>query len=229
MSEKSRGYAEAFNGSKTVLLDWTDADPPCWFNLRPNTSTGYGSNSNTWGYDLAQRSQPVTLGADISSTATTSEPTRPATTANTATIATNAATTASPGEPSSTASDATDAAASSTISTKQLSVGAQAGIGVGAGAAGIGLGVLGAILWIRRRKRQKEMAGSESAYVGIPAEGYDYKGYSSPSPAPPPAPDSHHYGGPTLPGYAEMDNTAPRTELEADRPAAELSAGNYGR
>ncbi|KAH8600684.1 hypothetical protein B0O99DRAFT_736732 [Bisporella sp. PMI_857] len=33
-----------FNSSALVLLNWTDVDD-CYFNLRPNTSTGFGANS----------------------------------------------------------------------------------------------------------------------------------------------------------------------------------------
>ena len=217
--EKTVDYVEAFNGSKTMILDWTDDGPPCWFNLRPNTSTGYGSNSNSWGYEFSQRSH-VTLGADISSTTTST---------TTSSVSLSPAST----DVTDTATSDSSSSSSSSSSSTGLSVGAQAGIGVAAGIVGIGFGVLGAILWMR--KRNKPNTVGDSAYAGLPAQGYDgysgysgYKGYSSGGPTPPPG--SEYYAPPMqMPEYSEMQNTALQPELDTHRPPAELPTMHYGR
>ncbi|RYP15779.1 hypothetical protein DL765_005505 [Monosporascus sp. GIB2] len=146
-SLKTRDYVEPFNGSHAIVLDWTDAGPPCWFNLRRNASSNYGSNSDKWNYEFSQRTQ-ITLGPEPSRTATqgslsqsTSSSVASFTTslvsAFTAPVTPGPASDASPGPPSSNSG---------------LSAGALAGIGAGAGLAGIAIGALAIVLWMRRRR-----------------------------------------------------------------------------
>lgn len=216
--EKTVDYVEPFNGSKTMILDWTDDGPPCWFNLRPNTSTGYGSNSNSWNYEFTQRSH-VTLGADITSTTTSTTTSEP-----TSSVTSLSLLPANPDVTDTPTSSNSDPSSSS--SNTGLSAGAQAGIGVAAGIVGIGFGVLGAVLWVRKRKKQKTVG--DSAYAGMPAhcyDGYGSKGYSSGGPSLP----ASEYFPPPMPNYSEMENTARPPELDAHRPPAELSAAYYGR
>ncbi|KAH8683242.1 hypothetical protein BGZ60DRAFT_215130 [Tricladium varicosporioides] len=66
--------AQPYNASELVLLNF-DNVASCYFNLRPNTSTGFGANSPTFKYILTQRSQ-TTLGVSepTGTTAPTSVP-----------------------------------------------------------------------------------------------------------------------------------------------------------
>ncbi len=198
-------YVDGFNGSKAIQLDWTGDDSPCWFNMRPNMSAGYGSNSDQWIYKPSQRAQTTLGAADLSTTSSASAPT-------------SSTTTTSVPQPTTT-----DAAASA-----GLSVGAQAGIGIAAGVVGVGLGVLGAIMWLRRHKRRKQ--AGDSAYAGMPAQcysGFDYRGNSPHGPL-----SASDYNSSTVtatPAHAEMEHIPQRQELDSYKPPAELPAMYHER
>ncbi|RYP07131.1 hypothetical protein DL764_002678 [Monosporascus ibericus] len=137
---KTQDSVEPFNGSHAVVLDWTDAGPPCWFNLRRNDSSNYGSNSDGWDYEFSQRAQ-TTLGPEPSRTATQgplSESTSSSVASSTASVSSFNAPVAPASDPSSFNSG--------------LSTGALAGIGVGVGLAGIVISVLVVMMWMRRPK-----------------------------------------------------------------------------
>ena len=220
--EKTRDYVEPFNGSKALLLDWTDDGPPCWFNLRPNTSAGHGSNSEQWGYEFTQRSQ-TTLGADFPSP---SESASPESTTNTA---------STPLVPGDTEGDSDTEISPATKSS--LSPGVQAGIGVAAGVTGIGLGVLAAVMYMRRRKKQRAIQGLVSPGKQLPEsrDNFEYKtelaaqngGYyplppqpaSGPSPLSGATPPSDFY---ETTKFAAMPNVITRQELDSQRPPTEL-------
>ncbi|RYP82217.1 hypothetical protein DL769_001711 [Monosporascus sp. CRB-8-3] len=151
--EKTQDNVEPFNGSKPILLDWTGGSP-CWFNLRRNTSSNYGSNSEEWDYDSTRRSQ-TTLSAEPSLSATlasSSEPTSspPGSTTSSASVSTESSSVSFTPANTGTTSHATPSPSSSH---NGLTPGAQAGIGVGASLGGMGLGVLAALFWMRRRKQ----------------------------------------------------------------------------
>ncbi|RYP43663.1 hypothetical protein DL768_009794 [Monosporascus sp. mg162] len=139
---KTQDYVEPFNGSHAIVLDWTDAGAPCWFSLRQNVSSSYGSNSGGWAYEFSQRAQ-TTLGPEPSST-TTQGSLSESTSSSIASSTTGLA-------PALTA-PASDASPDQSSSNSGLSTGAMVGIGVGAGLAGIVTGVLAAMMWMRRGK-----------------------------------------------------------------------------
>ena len=227
-SEKTVDYVEPFNGSKALLLDWTDDGPPCWFNLRPNTSTGHGSNSEQWDYKFTQRSQ-TTLGVDFPSPSDSATP-----------ESTTDPTSASlvPADPEGNSN-----AEASPNSRSSLSPGAQAGIGVAAGVTGIGLGVLAAMMYMRRRKKQTAIEGLAGPGKQLPEshESFEYKnelaahngGYHPLPPQPPSGPSP--LSGATPPSdlyettkFAAMPNVITRQELDSQRPPTELPTPHYG-
>ncbi|KAK1750231.1 hypothetical protein QBC47DRAFT_122466 [Echria macrotheca] len=107
-----------------------------------------------------------------------------------------------------------------------LSTGAKAGVGVGVALGVISLGVLGAAIFLIRRKKQKNAAAASE----LPAPGLDQ------SPVPPygspgPRPDSHGYDAyvwekkdlPPQPPYpAQLDATGQPTEVDATGRPTEL-------
>lgn len=127
--------ATPFNSSTLVFLNFTsDIGSPCYFNLRPNSSAGFGANSDSFVLTNSQRSQ-TTVGLDLSpSTVSSTSPASQTSGQDT------------PAEPNG--GDVTGG------SSGGLGAGAQAGIGIGAALAGLAaLGVAGAYLWRRRRQR----------------------------------------------------------------------------
>ncbi|KAI0131790.1 hypothetical protein BJ170DRAFT_717551 [Xylariales sp. AK1849] len=151
VSQKRIDHVGGFNASALVKLDF-DYNSPCWFDLKPN-STGSGANSPGFTLLAEQQSQAtVGLGSSISTpTSTSATATTSATNAGSSATRTNIVTNAAS---TSTAAPAASASGDSS-SSGGLSVGGQAGIGVGAGIAGIGMCVLAAVLFKRRRGRDR--------------------------------------------------------------------------
>ncbi|RYP49481.1 hypothetical protein DL768_004840 [Monosporascus sp. mg162] len=168
--QKTLDQVEPFNASHMIQLDWTDDGSPCWFNLRPNTSAGYGSNSVQWNYELSQRSL-TTLGPELSSTTSSESPS--ATPSSTTSLVTTS--------PAAVPTPAgTDAASSPPAANTGLGTGAQAGIGIGVGLGGLGLGAATAFWFMRRRKKAAAASELDSTTASAPY----YHGYD------------HHQGGP---------------------------------
>ncbi|RYP49404.1 hypothetical protein DL769_011074 [Monosporascus sp. CRB-8-3] len=174
------------------------AGPSCWFNLRRNESSDYGSNSDGWHYELSQRTQ-TTLGLEPSHTATQgslSESTSSSVTSSTTSLV-SAFTTPVAHDPAS------DASPGPSSSNSKLSSGALAGVAVGVGLAGIVLGVLAVMIWMRRRKNPtiESKAPSDSDH----------------DPKNPPA-----HGPPSTKPYAGLEGGPGRHELGSGLPPAEL-------
>lgn len=124
-----------------------------------------------------------------------------------------------------------------------LSVGAQAGIGVAAGVLGIGLGVFAALMWMRRRKKQKAIDGLAESGKQLPENfnGFEYKtelaaheGNPRPPPQQPNDPSPLSSASPPADyfettKFSGMPNVIQRQELDSQRPLAELSSAHYGR
>ncbi|RYP10761.1 hypothetical protein DL764_000457 [Monosporascus ibericus] len=216
--QKTLDQVEPFNGSHAIQLAWTDDGSPCWFNLRPNTSAGYGSNSVQWNYELSQRSL-TTLGPELlSTTASESSSTTPSST--TSLVATGPATVLTPA--------GTDAPSSSPAASTGLGTGAQAGIGIGIGLGGLGLGAVGAVWFMRRRKTATAVSDSDST----PASAPYYHGYDHPQGGPGygPSPAAYHDPAKASPEMAythapqEMADTPIPQELGAEHRPVELPA-----
>ncbi|RYP41998.1 hypothetical protein DL767_000629 [Monosporascus sp. MG133] len=190
---KTQDYVEPFNGSHEIVLDWTDAGPPCWFNLRQNTSSDYGSNSDSWDYELTQRTQ-TTLGPEPSSTTTQGSLSK-STSSSVASSTTSLV--------STLPAPASDASPDPSSFDSGLSTGALAGIGVGAGLAGIIIGVLAVMMWMRRRKNPT----TESK--GPSDSGDDLK-------------DASACDSSSTEPYAQFKGGASESELDSDMPPAEL-------
>ncbi|RYO97534.1 hypothetical protein DL765_011135 [Monosporascus sp. GIB2] len=164
--QKTLDQVEPFNGSKVIQLDWTDSGSPCWFNLRPNTSAGHGSNSREWNYELSQRSL-TTLGPELPSTTASESPS--ATPSLTTSLVTTSPVTVS----TSTGADATS---SPPAADTGMSTGAQAGIGISAGLGGLGLGAVAAFWFMRRGKKAAAVSELDSKTVPAPyCHGYDHQ------------------------------------------------------
>ncbi|RYP82459.1 hypothetical protein DL770_005572 [Monosporascus sp. CRB-9-2] len=216
--QKTLDQVEPFNGSHAIQLDWTDDGSPCWFNLRPNTSAGYGSNSVQWNYELSQRSL-TTLGPELLST-TASESPSATPSSTTSPVTTSLSTIPTPA--------GTDAASSPPAADTGLNTGAQAGIGIGIGLGGLGLGAVAAFWFMRRRKTAAPVSGPDSTTASAPYDhGYDHHqggpGYG-------PSPASHHDPVKAPPEMAytsvpqEMADTAMPQELGAEGHPVELPA-----
>ncbi|KUI73459.1 hypothetical protein VM1G_08835 [Cytospora mali] len=139
-TKQSQGVG-GFNNTATVKLNWSGSDTPCWFDLKPNSSSpaGEGANSDQWSFDVSQRAA-TTVGLTATSTTSTS-------------------TSTSAG--SSGASASSTASAGSSTQSSGLSAGAQAGIGVGVAIVGICVGAVAVFMCMRRRRQQtgrKEVA-----------------------------------------------------------------------
>ncbi|RYP67214.1 hypothetical protein DL771_007376 [Monosporascus sp. 5C6A] len=178
----TRDQVEPFNGSMLVDLDWTDNVSPCWFNLRSNTSTGYGSKSVKWSYELDPRS-PVILESDLFSTTASESPsaTPSSTTGLVTTSPATVSATVSATVPVTVPTPAgTDAASTPPAANTGLSTGVQAGVGIGIGLGGLGFGAVAAFWFMRRRKKAADVSGLDSMTASAP----HYHGYD------------HHQGGP---------------------------------
>lgn len=113
-----------FNGSQLVQLEWDL--PVCNFDLRPNSSAGFGANSPTIEVLPTPRAQPTTIGL-AQSTAI--------------------------GGLISASNDAS--ITTSPDSSSNLSSGATAGIGVGVALGAVAILVVGGCFLLRRRKARK--------------------------------------------------------------------------
>ncbi|RYP74041.1 hypothetical protein DL771_003230 [Monosporascus sp. 5C6A] len=195
---KKQDYVEPFNGSHAIVLDWTDTGPPCWFNLRRNDSSNYGSNSDGWGYEFSQRTQ-TTLGPEPSRTATQgslSESTGSSVASPTTSFVSAFTAPAVPGPASDARPDASSV-------NSGLSTGALAGIGVAVGLAGMAIGVLAVMMWMRRRKNPT------TEFKGPSDSGNDPKNASA-------------CGSSSTGSYAHSEGGAGRRELTSDPPPVEL-------
>ncbi|RYP91115.1 hypothetical protein DL770_002771 [Monosporascus sp. CRB-9-2] len=190
---KSQDYVEPFNGSHAIVLDWTDAGPPCWFNLRRNSSSNYGSNSDWWDYEFSQRTQ-TTLGP---------EPTRTPTLGSLSEFTSSSVASPMTSLASAFTAPASGASPEPSSSNSGLSTGALAGIGVGAGLVGIVIGVLAVMMWVRRRKNPttESKAPSDS--------GNDLKRAST-------------CGSSSQEPYTQLEGGAGQRELNSGLPPAEM-------
>lgn len=129
--------AEPYDASILIPMNFTTLTS-CWFNLRNNTESNQGSNSNKWSLTEAERkSGPITTGAPApSSTTTTSLPSSSAATA-------------------SATAGAKASASASASSNDDLSAGAKAGLGIGVGI-GTSLLCAGAFWLYYRHVKRKE-------------------------------------------------------------------------
>lgn len=149
-----------YNASALIKLDFTHADASCWFDLKPDTDGGQGSNSQQFSY-VSEVGDSATFGLLSSASEATSTPTSTVS-ATTTTIETTSGT----GDSQSTATRtnvlATTTATTSTstapgtteTASASLPVGAQAGIGVGAAVAGVAIAALAVFLFLRRRRQR---------------------------------------------------------------------------
>lgn len=126
-----------FNGSELVQLKWPNISS-CYFDLRPNTSYGYGANSPSLNVLATAGATPSTISLPDSASTNASE--------------TGSA--SSDGTPSSTPSSGSNSGSSSSSG---LSTGAKAGIGVGV-ALGVILIAAVAGFWLLRMRKAKSAA-----------------------------------------------------------------------
>ncbi|TEY46282.1 hypothetical protein BOTCAL_0317g00020 [Botryotinia calthae] len=150
----------AFNGSAPINWRWLGGSP-CWFDLKPNASNGYGANSEHFIVNQNQRASPTTLGLPLSTDSSTST----ISTSTTASASSDATTTATP-NPTTSSIDSSASAASASSSPTQtglstnstpstgLSGGAKAGIGIGI--AIVALLALAAGFFFWRKKQAKK-------------------------------------------------------------------------
>jgi hypothetical protein len=142
-----------YNASELVFLNFT-SDVECWFNLRPNTSAGFGANSDHFTLLAQERSTPITIGLN-------SEPPATITAATTSMTMAGGANT----QPTTTASGGragADTLSTGAVETGGLSDGAKIGLGIGLG---VGLSILiavaAALLYLRRRDQRHEYSDSK--------------------------------------------------------------------
>ncbi|KAL3427191.1 hypothetical protein PVAG01_00700 [Phlyctema vagabunda] len=121
---------EPFNATALAYLNFTSATP-CYFNLRPNTSVGFGANGEPFTLINTERS-PTTLGLSSTSSASTATST-------------------------SNPSSSTSSAATTSASSSGLSSGAKIGIGVGVSLGAILL--IAAIVGFCCMRRRKNKSG----------------------------------------------------------------------
>ncbi|RYP42666.1 hypothetical protein DL767_000035 [Monosporascus sp. MG133] len=216
--QKTLDEVEPFNGSHVIQLDWTDDGSPCWYNLRPNTSAGYGSNSVQWNYELSQRSL-TTLGPELlRTTALESSSATPSSITSQVMISPVTVPTLA----------GTDAASSPPAADTGLSTGAQAGIGIGIGLGGLGLGAVSAFWFMRRRKTAAAVSGLDSAAASAPHN--NGCGHHQGGPGYGPSPASYHDPAmaPLETAYThvpqEMADTPMPQELGAEHRPVELPA-----
>ncbi|KUJ11606.1 uncharacterized protein LY89DRAFT_228276 [Mollisia scopiformis] len=127
-----RESVPGFNGSELVQLKWPNISS-CYWDLRPNTSYGYGANSPSINVLATSRPEPSTVGlAQVT--------------------ATGAA------ETGSASSDGTPSSTPSSSSSSGLSTGAKAGIGVGVALGVIIIAAVAGFFFLRRRKQKTAVA-----------------------------------------------------------------------
>ncbi|KAF7519655.1 hypothetical protein G7054_g13021 [Neopestalotiopsis clavispora] len=161
------------NASVMIKLDWDHDDAKCWFDIKPDSDGGQGSNSNGFFY-ASEEDTRATVG--LSSTSSTATATS-TTSTNTAATTTDGSAATRTNIPATTTATSAGAAStnSSDASSSGLSVGAQAGIGVGAGLAGIAIGGLAIFIFMRRRKQAAVANNDNNADPSIgPSMGQSY-------------------------------------------------------
>ena len=206
---------DAYNASALVDLKFYDSNGLCWFDLRPNSSAGYGDNSPNFQILSEQRATSTTLGLAQPYAAATSSG--------------GGATGTSGTRPTDTA-DTGD---------RGLSVGAKAGIGIGVALGVIGIACLAAAVWYHRRRgkeqgRVREETNAEKESDKYPVFGAGSDGFGGRSGNHSPeygraelAHNSPQWGhaipGGTVTGFSEM----PVEQASAELPAREGHQG-YG-
>ncbi|KAH8803495.1 hypothetical protein F5884DRAFT_805704 [Xylogone sp. PMI_703] len=142
---------EPFNGSQLVQLQWEQ--PICWFDLRPNSSAGFGANSPAVTILPTPRARPSTVGLPQSIPSSSTPPSPPASSSPSSTPSSSPSTTAT----------------SSNQSSSGLSSGAKAGIGVGValGVVLVGAAIFG-FFFLRRRKASNSKASATSDRASSP-------------------------------------------------------------
>lgn len=128
--------AEPNDASMLILMNFTSRTS-CWFNLRENTSSNKGSNTNKWSLRDKRQSGSITTGASLLSTTTT-----------TSLLSSSSSSTAS-------ASPSPSVNSTSVSSNDDLSTGAKAGLGIGVGI-GTSLLCAGAFWLYYRHVKRKE-------------------------------------------------------------------------
>lgn len=134
--------AEPNDASMLIPMNFTTLTS-CWFNLRENTRTNKGSNTNKWSLtEIKRQSGPITTGAPLPSTTTTTS------------LLSSSSSSAASATASASASQSASASAS-VSSNDDLSTGAKAGLGIGVG---IGTSLLCAgLFWLYyRHVKRKE-------------------------------------------------------------------------
>jgi hypothetical protein len=134
----------SYNSSELVVLSWPKMKS-CYFDLRPNSSAGYGANSPSILLNSTVRSTPITIGlADLSTTPT----------------ATSSPSSSLPATAASSTSSSTSSPPSSGSSNKNSHTGIGVGVGVGLGAAAVIAFVGFAIVYFFRRRSRNMARGA---------------------------------------------------------------------
>ncbi|TGO34115.1 hypothetical protein BHYA_0212g00200 [Botrytis hyacinthi] len=205
----------AFNGSAPINWRWLGGSP-CWFDLKPNASNGYGANSEHFIVNQNQRASPTTLGLPLptdSSTSTTSTSTSISTTTSDSSDATTTAT--SNPTTSSTSNSASAASASSsptqtglpTDSTPAtgLSGGAKAGIGIGIAIVALLALAAGFFFWRKKQAKNAHYTVYPNSEVAMNEKMEDSSDYSRSEPV------AYEMYAPEY--HVEMPGTQPVREL----------------
>lgn len=132
---------------------------PCWFNLRDNTKSNNGRNTEKWSLKQKERkSGPITTGAALpSSTATSSTATSTAATTSrsSSSTSTEASATTTAAIANAEASGSDNSSSSTNSNDGDISAGAKAGLGIGVGI-GTSLLCAGAFWLYYRHVKRKE-------------------------------------------------------------------------
>ncbi|KAF7897130.1 hypothetical protein EAF00_005358 [Botryotinia globosa] len=175
----------AFNGSAPINWRWLGGSP-CWFDLKPNASNGYGANSEHFIVNQNQRASPTTLGLPLptdSSTSTTSTSTSISTTTSDSSDAT---TTAIPNPTTSSTSKSASASSSPTQTglptdstpTTGLSGGAKAGIGIGIAIVALLALAAGFFFWRKKQAKTTDYTVYPTSEVAMNEKMEDSSDYS---------------------------------------------------
>ncbi|KAF7930079.1 hypothetical protein BELL_0030g00230 [Botrytis elliptica] len=182
----------AFNGSAPINWRWLGGSP-CWFDLKPNASNGYGANSEHFIVDQNQRASPTTLGLPLptdSSTSTTST-----SISTTASASSDATTTATPNPTTSSTSNSASAASASSSPTQTglstdstpatgLSGGAKAGIGIGIAIVALLALAAGFFFWRKKQAKKTHYTVYPTSDVPMNEKMEDSSDYSRSEPEP---------------------------------------------
>lgn len=202
----------AYNGSAPVNFKWLGGSP-CWFDLKPNASAGYGANSPHFTVDQNKRATPITLGSEESTSTltTTTSISTPTTTLDnsdsndvttTATTATSIPTASSDASTTSTSNSTTSTPAKSTGG---LSGGTKAGIGIGIALVALVALAAGFFFWRRKQAKKPEKAEVDGSMM-------DYSKAHAQEPV-----------------AFEMYAPENQYEMPGTRPVGELSSDGQGR